>query len=34
VRLTSRTDVPDRTPTLPITPESYLGYERLQNLVG
>jgi cytochrome c biogenesis protein CcdA/thiol-disulfide isomerase/thioredoxin len=33
--LPSRTDVPDRTPTSEaITPESYVGYERLNNDVG
>jgi cytochrome c biogenesis protein CcdA/thiol-disulfide isomerase/thioredoxin len=33
--LPSRTDVPDKTPTSDaITPESYVGYERLNNEVG
>ncbi len=33
--LPARTDVPDRTPTNPdITPESYVGYQRLSNSVG
>ncbi len=32
--LPRRTDVPDRTPMQQITPESYLGYERLQNFAG
>jgi cytochrome c biogenesis protein CcdA/thiol-disulfide isomerase/thioredoxin len=32
--LPSRTDVPDRTPTSAITPESYLGYEEAQYDVG
>ncbi len=33
--LPTRTDVPDRTPTSEaITPESYVGYERLNNAVG
>ncbi len=32
--LPARTDVPDRTPTNQITPESYVGDERLQNAVG
>ncbi len=33
--LPARTDVPDRTPTSHgITPESYLGYDRLDNEVG
>ncbi|HVA09636.1 MAG TPA: hypothetical protein VNG12_23160, partial [Acidimicrobiales bacterium] len=27
VSLPSRTDVPDKTPTVPLTPESYLGYQ-------
>ena len=34
LHLPGRTDVADRTPTEQTTPESYLGYERLQNLVG
>jgi cytochrome c biogenesis protein CcdA/thiol-disulfide isomerase/thioredoxin len=34
VTLPRRTDVPDLTPTQPITPESYLGYQRLQNFAG
>jgi cytochrome c biogenesis protein CcdA/thiol-disulfide isomerase/thioredoxin len=32
--LPARTDVPDKTPTNDITPESYVGDERLQNAVG
>ncbi len=33
--LPARTDVPDRTPTSPdLTPESYVGYQRLSNAVG
>ncbi len=33
--LPARTDVPDRTPTNPdITPESYVGYERLSDSIG
>jgi cytochrome c biogenesis protein CcdA/thiol-disulfide isomerase/thioredoxin len=33
--LPPRTDVPDKTPTNPlITPESYVGYQRLDNEVG
>ncbi len=33
--LPTRTDVPDRTPTSQqITPESYVGYQRLSNAVG
>jgi cytochrome c biogenesis protein CcdA/thiol-disulfide isomerase/thioredoxin len=33
--LPSRTDVPDRTPTSDaLTPESYVGYDRLDNAVG
>jgi cytochrome c biogenesis protein CcdA/thiol-disulfide isomerase/thioredoxin len=34
VVLPTATDVPDRTPTVETTPESYLGYERLANEVG
>ncbi len=33
-RLPPATDVPDRTPDEPQTPESYLGYLRLQNYTG
>jgi thiol-disulfide isomerase/thioredoxin len=32
--LPARTDVPDKTPTNEITPESYVGDERLNNAVG
>jgi cytochrome c biogenesis protein CcdA/thiol-disulfide isomerase/thioredoxin len=32
--LPARTDVPDKTPTNEITPESYVGDERLDNAVG
>jgi cytochrome c biogenesis protein CcdA/thiol-disulfide isomerase/thioredoxin len=32
--LPPRTDVPDKTPTNSITPESYVGYDRLDNQVG
>ena len=32
--LPARTDVPDKTPTNDITPESYVGDERLDNAVG
>jgi cytochrome c biogenesis protein CcdA/thiol-disulfide isomerase/thioredoxin len=32
--LPARTDVPDKTPTNTITPESYVGYSRLDNEVG
>src|SRR4029077_12744812 len=32
--LPARTDVPDKTPTNTITPESYVGYDRLSNEVG
>ncbi len=32
--LPPRTDVPDKTPTNNLTPESYVGYERLDNEVG
>ena len=32
--LPARTDVPDKTPTNQITPESYVGDERLNNAVG
>ncbi len=32
--LPARTDVPDKTPTNNITPESYVGNERLENAVG
>jgi cytochrome c biogenesis protein CcdA/thiol-disulfide isomerase/thioredoxin len=34
VVLPRATDVADTTPTEPTTPESYLGYQHLQNLVG
>ncbi|MGD0743495.1 MAG: cytochrome c biogenesis protein DipZ [Acidimicrobiales bacterium] len=39
LRLPARTDVPDRTPTAPLTPETYLGYDYLggsfqDNLIG
>ena len=34
VSLPPRTDVPDRTPDQPVNPETYLGYDRLQYLVG
>jgi len=34
VQLPPPTDVPDTTPTEPINPETYLGYERSQYLVG
>jgi cytochrome c biogenesis protein CcdA/thiol-disulfide isomerase/thioredoxin len=34
LQLPPRTDVPDRTPTEPTNPETYLGYERLQYLDG
>jgi cytochrome c biogenesis protein CcdA/thiol-disulfide isomerase/thioredoxin len=33
-KLPPTTDVPDRTPTERTTPESYLGYERLERYVG
>ncbi len=32
--LPPRTDVPDKTPTNELTPESYVGYSRLSNSVG
>ena len=32
--LPARTDVPNKTPTNNLTPESYVGYERLNNEVG
>ncbi len=32
--LPPRTDVPDKTPTNNLTPESYVGYNRLDNAVG
>ncbi len=32
--LPPRTDVPDKTPTNNLTPESYVGYDRLDNEVG
>jgi cytochrome c biogenesis protein CcdA/thiol-disulfide isomerase/thioredoxin len=32
--LPPRTDVPDTTPTGPLTPESYLGYSRLNNALN
>ena len=34
LRLPKATDVPDTTPMTPLTTESYLGYERLQNFAG
>jgi cytochrome c biogenesis protein CcdA/thiol-disulfide isomerase/thioredoxin len=35
VKLPPRTSVPDKTPTVPLTPESYLGYQYgLPNFVG
>lgn len=34
VRLPPPTSVPDRTPTVQLTPESYLGYDRLDNLAN
>ena len=34
VALPAPSDLPDRTPNAPINPETYLGYERLQYLVG
>jgi cytochrome c biogenesis protein CcdA/thiol-disulfide isomerase/thioredoxin len=34
VHLPPATDVPDKTPVVPLTPESYLGYDRIENLLG
>jgi cytochrome c biogenesis protein CcdA/thiol-disulfide isomerase/thioredoxin len=34
LKLPAPTDLPDRTPTAPTNPETYLGYSRLQYLVG
>jgi len=34
VQLPPATNVPDRTPAVPLTPESYLGYERINNIYG
>ena len=33
-RLPAPSEVPDRTPTSPVNPETYLGYDRLQYIVG
>jgi len=34
LQLAKATDLPDTTPMTPLTAESYLGYERLQNFAG